>query len=173
MGLLAWLFGCGQRNDPPSTQPSANPYHKLRDMALTLTPEKLNVNATANQPIAILMESGWPEGVVTLAAVADGTASLYFDNGGGIIGAGEHREVSKVSISFVRTSAEYIKHMSKTTDFPLPPKGKVRFYVVTSGGVFTAEGVEDDLGNMRSPYSPLFHKGHELITAMREHSEKE
>jgi hypothetical protein len=38
--------------------------------------------------LALLMETGYPEAVATLVAVADGTSSLYFSNGGGFIGVG-------------------------------------------------------------------------------------
>ena len=42
--------------------------------------------------------------------------------------------------------------------------------LVTAGGIYTSEAAEDDLGNERHPFSPLFHKGQELITKVREHT---
>ena len=43
---------------------------------------------------------------------------------------------------------------------------------VTGGGVTTAEAKEEDLGYGRHQLSPLFHKGHELISEIRTVDEK-
>ena len=54
--------------------------------------------------------------------------------------------------------------------YPLPEKTRVRFYLVTVDGVRTVDVQEEDLGYNRHTLSPLFHMGHELITALREHT---
>ncbi|MGC3961509.1 MAG: hypothetical protein QM813_27370 [Verrucomicrobiota bacterium] len=51
-------------------------------------------------PIAVLMEFSLPQAIVTLLAVDDGTASLYFSNGGGLIGAGTSEAVRKGCLGF-------------------------------------------------------------------------
>jgi hypothetical protein len=147
-------------------------YTGLRNLILELTPDSLGLDAASDsQVIGMLMETGYPDAVVTLVAVWDGAASLYFSNGGGIIGAGEHESVALVSKALVACAGEYLSAASLTEEFPPPAKGNVRFYFVTKGGVYTAEADEDDLGNNRHSFSKLFYKGHELITAIREHSE--
>jgi hypothetical protein len=52
----------------------------------------------------------------------------------------------------------------------LPAVGRVRFYLITSGRVLTAEAAEEDLGYNRAALSPVFHQAHEVIAAVREHS---
>jgi hypothetical protein len=37
-------------------------------------------------PLGVLMETGYDSATVTLFALSDGTTSLYFSNGGGVIG---------------------------------------------------------------------------------------
>ena len=60
-------------------------YTELRSQALGATAQALG---TKEQTFGVIMETGYPEAVVTLIALSDGTASLYFSNGGGVIGAG-------------------------------------------------------------------------------------
>ena len=68
----------------------AEVYSDLRKQVLSLTSEQLGTNSPV---LAVLMETGYPEAVATLVSVADGSSSLYYSNGGGIIGAGEYNQV--------------------------------------------------------------------------------
>jgi hypothetical protein len=146
-------------------------YTGLRNQVLHLNPDTVgHPNLNQSTVFAVLMETAYPEAVATLVAVLDGTVSLYFSNGGGIIGGGEHQPVRKVCAEFITLAHQYVAHSTLTDTFPLPKKDHVRCYLVTSGGVYTFEAPEDDLGYERHPCSPLFHKGHELITAIREHT---
>lgn len=96
--------------------------------------------------------------------------SLYFSNGGGIIGAGEHAPVREVAAKFLSAAAGYVPQAAVAQQFPLPSRGRVRFYLVTPQGTYTAEAAEDDLGYERHRFAPLFHQGHELIATVREHT---
>lgn len=149
----------------------ADIYTDLRNQVLQHKPEAISqIVADESAVHAVLIDIGYPEAVATLIAVADGTASLYFSNGGGIIGGGEHEPVRKVSGEFITLAQQFVSHSTLIDTFPLPKKNNVRCYLVTRGGVYTFEALEDDLGYGRHPCSALFHKGHELITAIREHT---
>ncbi len=149
----------------------AEVYTALRDQVLQVKPDAIGQAATGQSTVfAILMETGYPEAVATLVAVADGSASLYFSNGGGIIGGGEHQPVRKVCKEFLTLAQDFVLQSSITDKFPLPKQGNVRCYLLTQEGVYTFEATEDDLGYERHPCSPLFHKGHELISAIRENT---
>ena len=113
------------------------------------------------------METGYPEAVATLVSVIDGTASLYFSSGGGIIGGGENARPNAASKKLIRMSEAFLKSMAKAEGVPLPKKGFTRFYAVTSDGLLTLEAREEDLGEGRNLFSPLFHAAHELITEVR------
>ena len=169
--LTVVLFGCDRmRNKANEPQYEiAEAYAGLRKQVLDLRPGDLSLPSEDHPAvIAVLMETGYSEAVVTLVAVADGSASLYFSNGGGVIGAGDHEEVTTAAKSFVSSSQEYLPKASPTETYPLPQRGSVRFYLVTGKGIYTAQGVKDDLGYNRHEFSGLFHKGHELIAAIRE-----
>ena len=146
-------------------------YNDLRNQVLQLNPDVIGqADGDESTVLAVLMETGYPEAVATLVAVSDGTASLYFSNGGGIIGGGEHEPVRKVCGEFVTFAQNFVPKSEMTDTFPLPKQDNVRCYLVTRAGVYTFEALQDDLGNERHPCSPLFHKGHELITAIRKHT---
>lgn len=146
----------------------ADIYRGLRNKVLTLDPAQIGLSPSdTNQVWGMLMETGYTDAVATLVTIADGTVSLYFSNGGGIIGVGEHDGPLKASNSFLSLASKYIQYAKPTQQFPLPKEGKTRFYFLTYDGIFTVENREDDLGNERLPLSPLFLKAHEVITQAR------
>ncbi|MDH4048475.1 MAG: hypothetical protein OEV63_10115 [Gammaproteobacteria bacterium] len=157
----------------PATQPQdiapSNVYLELRGQALAQTQSSLRVS---DNTIGVLMETGYPGAIATLIALVDGSASLYFSNGGGIIGAGQHQGPAAAARSLVVTAAENLSKFTPTTEFPLPTLGRTRFFVITAQGVLTAEAAEDDLGNNRLPLSPVFHAAHALIAEMRQVEER-
>jgi hypothetical protein len=115
----------------------------------------------------VLMETGYPEASASLVAVADGTTSLYFSNGGGIIGAGEHPAVRNAAERFIALVDARVGLLTVADAHPLPSVGRVRFYARTFTDLRTAEAAERELGEGQHPLSPLFFAGHAVITAVR------
>ncbi|WKZ12923.1 MAG: hypothetical protein QY320_02775 [Gammaproteobacteria bacterium] len=150
----------------------ADPYAGLRNMVLTTKPEAVGLKPDAAEVWGILMETGYPEAVATLVALADGTVSIYFSNGGGIIGLGPHPELQKAGKAFLSLAQQYSRLGTSITNYPLPEPSYTRFYFLTGSGVMTVEAKEDDLGYGRHQLAPLFHKGHELISEIRVVDEK-
>ena len=144
----------------------ADVYSGLRAQALQLTAAQVGA---ADAVFGVLMETGYPEAVVSLLALSDGTASLYFSNGGGIIGAGGHRGPAVAARSLVAFVAHNLDHLGKAVEYPLPRPGHTRFYVLTSDGVLTADALEREFGENRNRHvlSPLFYAAQELITEIR------
>src|SRR6185503_9039174 len=71
-----------------------NPYAGLRSLALGTTAETLKLgNWGPDDCYGILMETGYETAVATLVCFVTGDTSLYFSNGGGVIGAGKHANV--------------------------------------------------------------------------------
>lgn len=120
----------------------------------------------------VLMETGYPEYVVTLSAFMTGDASLYFSSGGGMIGGIGHETVRKAAITFNRKADEFISSCNKATSFPMPKSGQTLFYILTQEGIYTAEALENDIGNNRSLYSSLFYVGQSVIAEYRLIEEK-
>jgi len=171
MGFFSFL-GC--RKKATAYQPAAI-YQGLRNHVFTLDPATINITQAEEHSSVwgILMETGRPEAVVTLVALGDGTVSLYFSNGGGIIGTGQHEQVKNASEQLLLFSEDFVEKLEKTDSYPLPQKGNTRFYILTFNGIFTAETSENQLEYNQHELSPLFYKAQDLITAIRVTQEQE
>ena len=158
------LFG---RKRGREQQPPAEVYQGLRQQALRLTPDQLG-GAFGDAPIlALLMDTGYPEAVATLVGVVDGTASLYFSNGGGFIGAGTHANVAEANRRWLEAGIASLPELSVVTDPPLPAEGMTQFVAVTPDGLRGSVAPEAELGEGRHRLSPFFHAGHDVITQIR------
>lgn len=144
----------------------------LREQVFSLPPTEINVvpGPGHTRVWCVLMETGYPAAVASLVTIADGTTSLYFSSGGGVVGAGNHVRVRSAAESFIAAIDKYAEAFAPATEHPLPAVGRVRFYARTFDGLLTAEAGEQDLGNHRHHLSPLFHLGHGVISAVREAS---
>jgi hypothetical protein len=164
--FFSTLFGCTSRE----AYETAEIYMSLRQQIFDLP--KTNSDFGQSDRWAILMETGLEDACYTLVAVADGSASLYFSNGGGIIGGGQHPEGAAAAKAFLEFSRKFDTFLTRSAERPLPRPGMTRFHIIRKDDVLTGEFKEDDLGNGKLPLSPLFHKGHELITVIRLIDEK-
>jgi hypothetical protein len=157
-----------RRKKDAATPPVAEVFSELRSQALRLTADQLGDAVPSEAGIlALLMETGYQEAVATLVAVADGTTSLYFSNGGGFVGAGTHPTVAEASRSWLEAGRTFLPALSDVTEPPLPGVGLTRLLAVTPDGLRGAVAPEDDLGGNRHELSPLFHAAHEVITQIR------
>jgi hypothetical protein len=148
-------------------EPTAEVYEGLRQQVLRLTLDQLG-DAFADAPIlALLMETGYPEAVATLVGVVDGTSSLYFSNGGGIIGAGTHTAVAEANTRWLERGLTFLPELPAIAEPSLPGEGITQFVAVTLEGLRGASAPEDELGNGRHPLSPLFYAAQDVITQVR------
>ena len=157
------MFGSKSTNEP---HPEI--FQELRNMVITADPEEFGLAKTDGPVWGLLMETGYAEGSFTLVAIRDGTVSIYFANGGGMIGIGQHETPRRIASELLALAPNYLSETTITTNYPVPTDGLTRFYFLTFDGVRTVEGKEDDMGNNQHAFSPLFHKAHELIGAARE-----
>lgn len=150
-----------------ASEPEAEIYSGLRQQVLSLTADQLGDEGADAPILALLMETGYPEAVATLVAVADGTTSLYFSNGGGIIGAGTHAPVAEASRRFLERGESFLPRLSAVADPGPPAEGDTQFVAVLPDGLRSDVAAEDDLGEQRHPLSPLFYAGQDVITRIR------
>lgn len=153
----------------------AENYVLLRNLVFTKKPDAIGVVGPAKPEDVwgVVMETGYPEAIATLVALADGSVSLYFSNGGGMIGMGSHEGPQRAAQALLTMAPQFRANCEATTKYPLPRKSCVRFYLLTQRATLTAEAGEEDLGNDRHPLSPLFHQAHDLIAKIRAIDEKE
>ena len=91
-------------------------------MSLRHDPAEVGVpdDAPWGGALMAMMESGLPDGIATLVAIADGTVSIYFSTGASVIGAGEHAAVRGVAERFRAVASESRHMLQRSEDFPLP-----------------------------------------------------
>jgi len=107
-------------------------------------------------------------GTATLVAFDDGTTSLYFSNGGGIIGAGEQAPVKKAAEIFRDEAKHVAATFTPTSKFPFPASGKSVFYVVTDSATLTSGPfLTSDLARPDHPLRGLTRKAQDVITELR------
>lgn len=136
-------------------------------------PAELGLSPTRSLPnvCAGIMELGFEGGAATMVAVADGTASLYFSNGGGIIGAGRHAAVRRAAERFLVSAERSLGAMAPATDRTAPVPGHARFFVRTYVGLMSADVEGEVLATGGHPLSALFFQGNDLVSAIREITE--
>ena len=149
-----------------SSEP-AEVYAGLRRQVLDLKADQLGDELAQARILALLMETGYEEAVATLVAVADGSTSLYFSTGGGIIGAGAHDSVAQASGRWLEAGATFLEQLEPVGDPPLPAVGQTQFVAVTIDGLRAAVSPEEDLGRNRHALSSLFYSAQDVITQVR------
>ena len=155
----------------PKTGPQT--YAALRQQILELTPEKLGTtNAPQGQFLGLLMETGYEKAVVTLIVLRDETVSLYFSNGGGMLGLGGVEGPRAAGVRLLEKAEGYVSAFKPAAVPPPPALKMTQFVAITQDGTLVASALEAELAKDMNPLSPLFHAGHEVITQARLHSEK-
>ena len=103
----------------------------------------------------------------TIVAFSDGSASVYFSSGGGLLGGQAYESIRRAACQAVAVAAEFQPQMQLTTDFPLPQPGIVVFYLLTDSGVFTSSAFESALKAHSHALSILCDAMQAIITAYR------
>jgi len=142
-------------------------YQGLRTMALGVTAEQIGIDAGPHEPYAVVMETGYDHAVVTLVAIADGSASIYFSTGGGLHGGVAHDAKRGAAVDLVDIAGDFAGEMDTVTEFPQPDAGDVVFYVLTPAASYSVSDSEQSMGLGQSPFTPLFFAGQRLITEYR------
>ncbi len=172
LGLMWRLFRAPQSAPVPPAIKQPALFDDLRNQLLHGSRNTFGLQASSSTgPVwGVLMETGFPEATASLIALSDGSASLYFSTGGGVIGGGDHAIVRAAAIEFVRLAGQDLSTMAPVTQCPLPATGQTVFYVLTDTGILVASAAEGDLGEGRHHLSRLFYAGHDVITPLLEAS---
>ncbi len=147
------------------------PVSELRGKAFSVKPSDLGLNESQTGKVwGVIMETGYPEALFSLVVFGEGSTSMYFGNGGGIIGAGEHPPVRQAAGKLLKAANSNLSDLTPVQSPALPRVGEVTFYFRTYSGLYSAGAREEDLGNGKHRLSPLFYAAHEVITAVRENT---
>src|SRR6185436_11866145 len=103
----------GRIDRMPAMDNPVDVIRRLRAQAFAIGPADLELAPTPSRPRVwgAIMELGYPTGIATLLSIAEGTTSLYFSNGGGIVGAGEHANVREAAEVFLDVMEAHLAEM--------------------------------------------------------------
>lgn len=121
-------------------------YINLRTAALhrKVSELSLDVDPSSNQPYGVVMDWNVGQATSTIVSFATGDASMYYSTGGGWLGGYSVDKVNNASKQFVIAANAYVDKLSKVTDYPMPPVGFMRFYIITPQGVYGSGDVDSD-----------------------------
>lgn len=144
-------------------------FQGLRGPILNLEPGSVGLRKDRSGATAwgCLMETGCPNCTATLVCLGDGTTSLYTSSGFGIIGGGAHEQVVRESAALLSALESHLSDMAPSTDQSLPGLGRTIIRALTFDGQRNYEAAEAELGEGRSPLSPVFRAAHGVITQLR------
>jgi len=155
-------------SDKPADAPA------LRAKLLRAKPADFGLAATPELPRVwgAMMEMRIGAADASLVVVAEGSTSLYFSTGGGVIGGGEHESVRAANRKLLGV-IEKLFPAFVAREAPVPVlNGAVSFAVFTYDGLRAARDTEERLRQKKSPLWPAYYIGQEIITALRLATEK-
>lgn len=149
-------------------------YLQLRRRVLDLNPADIGLSPSPAAPHVwgVLMETGYEVGAATLMALADGTTSLYYSTGGGMLGSGEFAPLAEASKTLVAQAEAQLPLMKPSTITALPKIGQVKFTLLTYSGILSAQAPEKSLALSQHPLSPLFTQAQITLRQLRALTEK-
>ena len=168
---LARLDATRATGGAPAAAASGSP--ELRRMILT---REIFAGGTAgDEDVVRAVVMDWciaGDDAVTLASFDDDTTSLYYSNGGGVIGTGSHDAVRRVATLFRAEAVRERMRFSPATVFLLPPSATIVFHLVTERATLSTAVIPTDVLKAGThPLSSLANRAQELIYRIGEASQ--
>ena len=145
-------------------------YLSLRGLALNVQPAEIGVAAGA-PAYGALLEIDMGKAVITLACFATGDASLYYSNGGGMVGGIGIPKVRAEAIRMVNAYGDEVDLLAPVNEVELPTDGHVSFIALTAHGLSANTASIDEILMGGTRFANLFDAGQRVITAFRESDE--
>jgi hypothetical protein len=146
-----------------------NTFNDLRTMAFSVTPEQLRLSLPSGKTIVygVIMDWGIDTATATVVSYQTGDASMYLSSGGGIIGGGQHQNVSSAAKQFVNLAQRYLDKAAKSEINSLPQQNEVKFYLLTNKVIYIGQDIMRNLENRTSIWLPLFDEANKVLTELR------
>jgi hypothetical protein len=131
-----------RKDESPDTgyRPVAT-YMELRDMVFASDPAKLGCRKPDTRDLVwgMVIETGYPDAVATIIVLADGTISLYFSSGGGLVGLGDYEHIAEAGQRLLSLGDWLTPNFDQATDYSLPKRSHTRVYLMAYSGFLAAE----------------------------------
>lgn len=143
-----------------------NPLLELRNKILSCETEFEDYYGS-KQISAIVTDIGSNKGGTSLLCIADGSCSLYFEKGGGIIGTGAHKNVNYVAKIFMDHISHLIENPVNAFDLNFPKKDFFSVKILTKDSKYQITGeITDNLSDNTTP-GKAFILANDVITQIR------
>lgn len=151
----------------------SNPLAEMRLKLLQMNSSDVGLSPTAELPNVwgVVMDMGYPDTLVTVLTIADGTSSVYIGQSG-VIGAGEHPPVRAAGEALLKTAEACLEIFKPEPDVEAPGVGEVRFHVLTHAGRVGGSWPMQVAGEGVGLESAMFHAGQALLSQVRMASER-
>jgi hypothetical protein len=139
-------------------------------MALGLTAESTGIHppSTGFGIWGSVTDLGFGKGGATVIALADGTASIYFSTGGGVIGGQGHAQLREAAVALVNSLEAHGAELRPQPSGELPRAGRVRFYAHARTGLLASDECEQRaLASAHHPLAAVFRTLNRLLTQFR------
>jgi len=157
-----------QEDNVKKTKVKDNPYPGLRNQAINVTPEQLQLQLDNDNDIyGLVMDWNMGDAIVTVVSFKTGDASVYLSTGQAFIGGYAHETVINAAKQFVAEGEKYLPKATKTDNTEPTNENKVDFYFLTKSGKYY---IEDDFGKIENETSDLFglfESANQVITEYR------
>ncbi|QNU67016.1 hypothetical protein EHE19_000190 [Ruminiclostridium herbifermentans] len=131
-----------QNSNNQNSQNGEYTYASMRKLAFTFSHKDMGAKMGNDYHVyGAVVDMGVDNiNTATMICFIDGTTSLYFSDGGGIIGAGQHESVNKAVLSFLENcfQALPITRIADGID-DLPKENHHTYYLFTKAGIFSID----------------------------------
>lgn len=150
-------------------------YASMRKLAFTIKPEDMDIKIGNDyQVYGAVVDMGVDANkIATMVCFIDGTTSLYFSDGGGIIGAGQHESVKNAVSTFLENCFSSLPVTENADNIDnLPAENQHTFYLFTKAGIFTITINLHDVKKCKE-YQSLFTHSQIVLNEIRKASKKD
>jgi hypothetical protein len=150
---------------------SASMSTRLRELALRTKAADLGLSASAlaSRPWGVVIDiADADSGVLTIACMVDGSTSLYFSLGGGVLGAGRDPAVRAAATLLLEEAAKHVPLMRAASSTATPPPGSVAFFVLAAGGPYHDSVSERSLRAGSGKLGSLYRQSQAVFRAVRD-----
>ena len=153
-------------------QEEMEPGRELRQTFLDASAADRRLAPTPEYPKVFAVAMDWPvdDQFATVAAVADGTASLFTTAPFGVLGGPPKPTANQAARRFVTAAQSHFDRATPATAFPYPAATAVRFYLVGYDGVRYLEAPLDAVQDATAPLSPLYQAAQDVLTELQQAS---
>lgn len=161
-------FKTSTENNVRKSKLDYNPYLRLRNQAINVTPDQLKLKLeTENEVYGMIMDWNMGEVIASVVSFRTGDASVYLSTGQAFIGGYAHETIITASNKFIAEGEKYYNKAIKTVRTEPANENKVVFYFLTKSDKYY---IEDDFSNIENGTSNLvnlFEAGNLVITEYR------